>query len=167
MRPNPKRPAKPLRIVAHDGHRASSFALLAYDGRTRVGGAELFRTHDTDSGDAKGRAILTRLGAVAGYYVYNISLAEAYRGKGYGSQLYATAFAECVRREGGPVVIGAAAAMTSYVATSALARGVWARMSSDYLSDESKLAVVMRPEDVKAWMLPKKHVDIHGQEYTP
>lgn len=171
MRPNPKRPAKPLWIVAKDS-AAKLFELFAYaGGRKKVGFVQVLRVRNKYA-----KYVAEELGdaSMPTWYVHVISLKPHLHGKGYGQQLYATAFAECVRRSNGPCVIGAEETMTTYGETSDMAKASWLRLKQDFRSPESAetFAVLMRPEDVEWWMRPDEYVgpedtDHKRLEYKP
>lgn len=160
---NPRRPDKPLHVVIAEQYKW--FAVIGWLGNAKAGYVDCHPVQPRDE-QYRGHAIRELLGGLPGWYISNAFLAgEKFRHKGYGTQLYCTAFAEAARQSGGPVVIGSAEAMTLSpgfrVGTSKEARAVWQR-----LRDEGKYpfhpdldALVFAPEDVEPWMLPAKRFD--------
>lgn len=164
---NPKAPAKPLRIViqSFDDDRGQ-FAVTGFLGSSKVGYVDCYPLRERES-DLPGHAVRELLGGLPGWVVRDAFLAhEKYRHQGYGTQMYMAAFAEAVRRSGGPIVIGAARPMLGYVGTSKDAEAVWARIIGEglYPAHPSKQAVVFRPEDVEPWMLPRKRLNRWKEE---
>ncbi|NBT36301.1 MAG: GNAT family N-acetyltransferase [Betaproteobacteria bacterium] len=164
MRANPKPPQKPLHLVIVNGSRGE-FDVIGWLGNARVGYVVCTPLKEARTA-ARGQEVRVDLGGLPAWFIESAFLKDPkYRGKGYGTQLYAAAFAEAAKRSGGPVVIGSAEAIAREpyfrIGTSADAKAVWKRIIDEgiYPAHPTEQAIVFRPEDIEPWMLPAKYFE--------